>query len=132
MINNYIDRREHDFEDKQTRLLNSILNQKPQKIHIDKLLIYDDQLNSSLITDPHTIDQLTLFWVNIYATKLKSEDHKTQLTRPITKEEFLHVIFPLLHKALDPNGITYEIWKHYLYIIIIFNNILLTDHIPAQ
>ncbi|GBC05594.1 hypothetical protein RclHR1_06300003 [Rhizophagus clarus] len=159
-INKYIKRRQQDFNSNQTRMLNSILEHKPQKITIDRLIITSDTDEIQLITDVEDIDKLTInhfqnigssshnsnkfttmdnlptFWRDIYKTKPKPQILKDQLIAPITSNELQTTIQSLLHnKAPGPTGITYEFWKyfpkrHHTILLTFFNNILQTGHIP--
>ncbi|GBB86127.1 hypothetical protein RclHR1_12590008 [Rhizophagus clarus] len=159
-INKYIDRRQQDFSDNQTRMLNSILERKPQKITINRLLITSDDENPQLITNQEDIECITIdhcqkiassnnpalftsyenltpFWQNIYKEKYKSPEQQSILTTPITLDELTTTIQSLPNnKAPGPTGITYEFWKHFLKphynkILTFFNNILNTGHIPS-
>ncbi|GBB94208.1 hypothetical protein RclHR1_02310014 [Rhizophagus clarus] len=159
-INKYIDRRQQDFSDNQTRILNSILERKPQKITINRLLITPDEENPQLITDQEDIERITInhyqnvassnnpalftsyenltpFWQHIYKEKHKSPEHQSILTTIITLEELTTTIQSLPNnKAPGPTGITYEFWKHfpkthYKLLLIFFNNILNTGFIPS-
>ncbi|GES74620.1 RNA-directed DNA polymerase from mobile element jockey-like [Rhizophagus clarus] len=141
-------------------MLNSILERKPQKITIDRLLITSDNENPQLITNQKDIERITIdhyqnvassnnpalftsyenltpFWQNIYKEKYKSPEHQSILTTPITLDELTTTIQSLPNnKAPGSTGITYEFWKHfpkphYKLLLTLFNNILNTGHIPS-
>ncbi|GBB97321.1 hypothetical protein RclHR1_29670002 [Rhizophagus clarus] len=160
-INKYIERRQQDFNNNQTRMLNSILERKPQKITIDRLITTTDTDEIQLITNEEEIDTLTInhfqnigssshvstnfttmdklptFWQHIYKTKPKPQILKDQLIAPITSSELQMTIQSLPNnKAPGPTGITYEFWKHFpkrhhTILLTLFNNILQTGHIPS-
>ncbi|GES90236.1 RNA-directed DNA polymerase from mobile element jockey-like [Rhizophagus clarus] len=159
-INKYIERRQQDFSDNQTRMLNSILERKPQKITIDRLLITPEEENPQLITNQEDIERITIdhyqnvassnnpalftsfenltpFWQQIYKEKYKSPEHQSILTTIITLDELTTTIQSLPNnKAPGPTGITYEFWKHfpkphYKLLLTFFNNILNTGFIPS-
>ncbi|GES92283.1 hypothetical protein GLOIN_2v831674 [Rhizophagus clarus] len=131
-INKYIECHQQDFSDNQTRMLNSILARKLQKITIDRLLITSDDDNPQLITNPEDIKRITIdhyqnvassnnpalftsyenltpFWQNIYKRKNTSSEQQSILTTPITLDELKTMIQSLPNnKAPGPTGITYE------------------------
>ncbi|GES73354.1 RNA-directed DNA polymerase from mobile element jockey-like [Rhizophagus clarus] len=141
-------------------MLNSILERKPQKITIDRLLITPDEENPQLITNQEDIERITIdhyqnvassnnlalftsydnltpFWQHIYKEKHKSPEHQSILTTTITLDELTTTIQSLPNnKAPGPTGITYEFWKHfpkphYKLLLTFFNNILNTGFIPS-
>ncbi|GBC37436.2 ribonuclease H-like domain-containing protein [Rhizophagus irregularis DAOM 181602=DAOM 197198] len=141
-INKYVNDRNNNLIHNQKRMINSILNRKPQKITLDRLHYYDHETNQFQFTNnPHiiaeqsnlhfqrlgkdlndinnvkeymTIQDLPLYWRSTYEP-INNRDYKhmTSLEDEFSIEELSQVISSLPNnKAAGISGITYEDIKH--------------------
>ncbi|CAB5383312.1 unnamed protein product [Rhizophagus irregularis] len=141
-INRYINDRNNNLIHNQKRMINSILDRKPQKITLDRLHYYDHQTNQFQFTNnPHIIAEQTnlhfqrlgkdlnelnevkkyksirdlpLYWRSSYEP-INNRDckHMTSLVDEFSIEELSQVISSLPNnKAAGISGITYEDIKH--------------------
>jgi ribonuclease HI/exonuclease III len=139
-INQFINRRENDIISNQRRMLNSILNRKPKRIIIDRLLINNTTTPNEqlLIHDKQEIAQecikhyqniglqhsststytpsspLPDFWRKYYLPRQHvSIDQSNNILTPITIYELTSTIRSLPNnKAAGPSRISYELIKH--------------------
>jgi hypothetical protein len=139
-INQFINRRENDIISNQRRMLNSILDRKPKRIIIDRLLIKDDIIPDGklLIHDKQEIAHecikhyqniglqhsstttyipsfpLPEFWKKYYLPRQHvSLDHSNDMLIPITMHELTSTIRSLPNnKVAGPSRISYELIKH--------------------
>ncbi|CAB5376168.1 unnamed protein product [Rhizophagus irregularis] len=141
-INKYVNDRNNNLIHNQKRMINSILDRKPQKITLDRLYYYDHETNQFQFTNnPHiiaeqsnlhfqrlgkdlndinnvkeykTIQDLPLYWRSTYEP-INNRDgkHMTSLEDEFSIEELSQVISSLPNnKAAGISGITYEDIKH--------------------
>ncbi|EXX58742.1 reverse transcriptase family protein [Rhizophagus irregularis DAOM 181602=DAOM 197198] len=141
-INKYINDRNNNLVHDQKRMINSILERKPQKITLDRLHYYDQQTNQFQFTNnPHiiaeqsnlhfqrlgkdlneinnvkkykSIQDLPLYWRSTYEP-INNRDckHMNSLSEDFSIEELSQVISSLPNnKAANISGITYEDIKH--------------------
>ncbi|CAB5384039.1 unnamed protein product [Rhizophagus irregularis] len=137
-INKYINDRNNNLLHDQKRMINSILDRKPQKITLDRLHYYDQQTNQFQFTNnPHiiaeqtnlhfqrlgkdlkeindvkkykSIQDLPLYWRSTYES-INNRDckHMHSLSEDFSIEELAQVISSLPNnKAAGISGITYE------------------------
>jgi hypothetical protein len=141
-INKFINQRNDNLLYDQKRMINSILDRKPEKINLDRLHYYNSNTNQFLFTNNpsiiaeqtnlhfqrlgksldeineiknyKTIQDLPLYWRSSYEPIKKPEfDHMTSLCDDFTMEEMIHTISTLSNnKAAGISGITYEDIKH--------------------
>ncbi|CAB5392110.1 unnamed protein product [Rhizophagus irregularis] len=141
-INKYINDRNNNLIHDQKRMINSILDRKPQKITLDRLHYYDQETNQFQFTNnPHiiaeqtnlhfqrlgkdlnelndvkkytSIQDLPLYWRSTYEP-INNRDckHMSSLADDFSIEELSQVISSLPNnKAAGISGITYEDIKH--------------------
>ncbi|GES91218.1 hypothetical protein RCL_jg25182.t1 [Rhizophagus clarus] len=97
-ITTAIETREQNYKLSPTKLLNSILERKPNKINLSKISIYSN------ITD------LPQQWQDIYRRKIMPIKDQELLLTPITHHELTETLKSLSNnKAAGLNSLTYEI-----------------------
>ncbi|EXX60620.1 RNA-directed DNA polymerase from mobile element jockey-like [Rhizophagus irregularis DAOM 181602=DAOM 197198] len=141
-INKYINDRNNNLIHDQKRMINSILDRKPQKITLDRLHYYDQQTNQFQFTNnPHiiaeqtnlhfqclgkdlneirnikeykSIQDLPLYWRSTYEPiNNRNCKHMNSLSEDFSIEELSQVISSLPNnKAAGISGITYKDIKH--------------------
>lgn len=136
-IDAFIVNRNDNLTKNQTKMLNSILDRKPRKIHLDRIVKYDDNNNVNFITEPDkianeciqhfqtagspdlisnllthytTIDDLPENWKDIYTPKNYTfQSDINNLSSPITEQELNTALASLPKgKASGPSHLKYE------------------------
>ncbi|CAB5377344.1 unnamed protein product [Rhizophagus irregularis] len=141
-INRFINQRNDNLVYNQKRMINSILDHKPEKINLDRLHYYDSNTNQHLFTNNpsiiaeqtnlhfqrlgksldeineiknyETIQDLPPYWRPCYKPIERPEfNHMTSLCDEFSKDEMINTISTLPNnKAAGISGITYEDIKH--------------------
>jgi hypothetical protein len=141
-------------------MINSILERKPQRLTIDRVLYKNNQDQLIFTNDQQIVEKVTInhyqniglkdtspnnyynqtslspFWMNIYKTKNVNNQFINEIIQPFSTEEISSTLRSLPNnKAPGLTGITYEMWKHlpashYDIITTLFNKIYTNNTLP--
>jgi hypothetical protein len=161
-IEKFIINRENNISENQTKMINSILERKPQRLIIDRVLYKDDNNQLIFTDDMNIVEKITIkhyrdigshdtspnnysnktplspFWSNIYKPKILNTNFTNEIIQPITIDEISSTLRSLPNnKAPGITGITYEMWKHFPsshhdIITMLFNKIYTQNILPKQ
>ncbi|CAB4387554.1 unnamed protein product [Rhizophagus irregularis] len=106
-IEKYINQRDNNIVTNQRRMLNSILDQKPNIIKIDRLIYNDDNNVKSFTTDPEVIESITIEHfkkISTITTTDRSYNPNITLRQPWHDiyQPFTHIPLSEINKLIVP------------------------------
>ncbi|EXX53657.1 hypothetical protein RirG_241980 [Rhizophagus irregularis DAOM 197198w] len=148
-IDHFINQRNFDLSTNQTRMINSILQRKPRRITLDRLIFKDDNNQTIFTNNPKLIEKEAIKHYqnigkhenpDIYDPINNSIDHNcwNLLQQKIEVIDVINILKNSpTNKAPSPSQITYEDLKHLhsdvlALLTLIFNTCIHLDTIPSK